>query len=195
MKPGKISMNVISVVVVKMIFLILLSFFSTGFYAVEDNMVEEPQFTEREAHLRFAAGFNGYVWSILGKEDRSEHETDMMVHAAHASRLHWGVVGTPLNVQRGEWLLARVYAVLNRPEQALHHARKCLELTEEHNFDDFDLAYAYEAMARAYAASGNKDEAEKYRTLAEVAGEKIQKVEDRELFLEDYKSEPWYNMN
>ena len=42
-----------------------------------------------------------------------------MLHAAHASRFHWGEVGEPVNFARGEWQISRVYAVLGRPEPAI----------------------------------------------------------------------------
>lgn len=78
-----------------------------------------------------------------------------MIHAAHASRRHWGEVGEPKNWAIGEWQISRVYATLNRPEPALHHARRSLDICTEHNLDDFVLAYAHEAIARASALAGD----------------------------------------
>ena len=72
-----------------------------------------------------------------------------MIHAAHASRYHWGEVGTAANRARGEWQCARVYAVLGRAEPAFHHARRCLAICETHGLGDWDLAAAWEALARA----------------------------------------------
>jgi len=69
-----------------------------------------------------------------------------------------------------------------------------MELTDEHDFKDFDLAYAHEGMARAYAAAGEKLEYEKYSKLAKEAGEKIKNKKDKELFFSDLESGPWYNM-
>ena len=82
-----------------------------------------------------------------------------MVHAAHASRFMWEDIGEPVNHARGEWQIARVYAVVDRPEPALHHARRCLEIVEEHGVGDFDLACAYEALARAHATAGEREAA------------------------------------
>ena len=53
-----------------------------------------------------------------------------MIHAAHASRYHWGEVGDDVNLARGEWQCSRVYAVLGRGEPALWHARRCVEIAE-----------------------------------------------------------------
>ena len=38
----------------------------------------------------------------------------------------------------------------------LHHARRVLEICEEHGIGDWDLAFAYEALARAHAAGGRR---------------------------------------
>lgn len=161
---------------------------------VSKSMEEEKIFTEQECHKRFAIQLNNLVWSLLQKENRTAEDNDKIIHAAHASHYHWSIIGEPINFQRGEWLISHVYAVLNRPEPALYHAKKCMELTEEHKYVDFDLAYAYEAMARAYAAAGNVSEAKKYIQLTQEAGEKIKKEEDRKLFMSDFAAEPWYGV-
>ena len=53
-----------------------------------------------------------------------------MVLAASASLYHWLQIGTVVNAQRGEWLLARVYTVLEKPHPAMEHALRCQELTQ-----------------------------------------------------------------
>jgi hypothetical protein len=78
-------------------------------------------------------------------------------------------------------MLARVYTILGEPGRALHHAKRCFALTEKHGFKDFDLAYANEAMARAYALNDNAMESKRYYSQAKEAGEKIAETEDREL--------------
>src|SRR5690606_16440823 len=108
---------------------------------------------EARVHRRLAAELFNRVWSLLEQPDRDQAADDTMLHAAHASRFHWGEVGTPVNLARGEWQISRVYAVLGRAEPALHHARRCLEICEAHGIGDFDLAFAYEALARASAVA------------------------------------------
>jgi len=94
---------------------------------------EDSSYAEAEWHKRFAVKLNNRVWELLSKPDRTEQENEEMVHASHASHFHWSKVGKPVNLQRGEWLISHVYAVLNRAESALYHAQKCLALTDEHN--------------------------------------------------------------
>jgi len=153
----------------------------------------KKMYNEEECHKKFAVDLFNYVWSLLVKQKRTEEEDEGMVNASHASCFHWSKVGIPVNLQRGEWLISHVYAVLNRAEPALHHAKICLRLTEEHKFRDFDLAYAYEGMARALAVAGNKGERDKYINLAKEAGEAIKEKEDKELFFSDLKSIPGYH--
>ncbi len=66
-----------------------------------------------------------------------------MIHAAHASRYHWGIAGEVIHRQRGEWQISRVYAVANRSHSCHYHAQRCLEITLENAIGGFDLAFAY----------------------------------------------------
>jgi len=107
--------------------------------------------------------FNG-TWRLI----ESREDDDLMIDCAHASAYHWAVAPEckPENRARSAWLLARVYAVAGRSEPALHHARRCLELCEQNGLDDWDLAFAYEALARASAASGDSNAVRRFAKLA-----------------------------
>ena len=50
---------------------------------------------------------------------------------------------------------------------------------------DWDVALIYDAAARAYDASGNKEKAEEYKAKAKEAGEEIQG--DRDVFMATFK--------
>jgi len=151
-------------------------------------MTEEKKYSEKDAHKKFAVDCFNLTWNLLDKKDRIKAEVDKMIHTAHASRFHWGEIGTPLEFERGEWQISRVYSVLKRSEPALYHAKRCLEICKENNIGDFDIAFAYEAMARAYAIVGNKKECEKNIELAREAAEQIKKKEDRDYFLGELKT-------
>lgn len=128
-------------------------------------------------HRRLAADLFNEVWTLLERPNRTSADDDAMLHAAHASRYHWGAVGEPRNWAIGEWQLSRVYATLERPEPALHHARRGLELCTHHQLSDFVLAYAHEAMARASALAG--DAAGRDRHAAAARGTPIAEEETR----------------
>ena len=149
--------------------------------------------TIEEAQKAFAAGYNGKVWELLEKIDRSADDNIRMLHYAHASCAHWLSAGTEVNHQRGEWMISRVNAVLGYQEASLRHALVCLRLTEEHTdkMADFDVAFAYEAMARAHAAGNNREEALEYLKLAESAGKKIADNEDRKIFQDELNGGDW----
>lgn len=121
------------------------------------------------------------TWTLLEKADRTPAEDDEMIHSAHASRYHWGEpgVGEPVNLARGEWQCSRVYAVLGRAEPALWHARRCLEINEANGNADWDIASAYEAMARAYLTAGDLAEVAKWKAKATAALDGIADADDR----------------
>ncbi|MEP6909651.1 MAG: hypothetical protein ABI896_04365, partial [Actinomycetota bacterium] len=85
----------------------------------------------------------------------------------------------------GEWQISRVYTVLGRAEPAIWHAQRCLQHCEDAVIGDWDLAYAYEALARAHGLAGNS-EAAAWIAKARTAGDEISDPEDREHFDEDY---------
>jgi tetratricopeptide (TPR) repeat protein len=157
-------------------------------------MAEEIEtYTEAEAHRHFAIQFNGQAWDLLDKAERTPEEDERMLHSAFASCRHWLQAGTGLHHQRGEWLLARVYSVLGLGDAALRHARRCLELTEQHAdlMADFDRAFALEAMARANAIAGNRDRALEYIERAKEAGEAIAQDDDKSIFWADFDGGEW----
>jgi hypothetical protein len=146
------------------------------------------QLQQKELHKKFATDLFNLTWNLLDKKGRTQDEDDKMIHAAHASRFHWGEIGTPLEFERGEWQISRVYSVLKRSEPALYHANRCLEICKKNNIGDFDVAFAYEALARAYAVAGQKAQCKENMELALKAGQQIKKEDDRNYFLSELKT-------
>jgi hypothetical protein len=137
---------------------------------------------------QLAGAIFNHVWDLLEKPDRSVAEDDEMLHGAHASRYHWGVVGEPVHWARGEWQCARVYAVLGRFEPALHHAGRCLELAARYDLGPFDLGAAHEAIARAYQVAGDTAKTAGHVTLARSEAAKVTDAEDRAILEADLAS-------
>lgn len=165
----------------------------TGFIRSDSfryGMARETRMTDREWHRRQAAALFNRVWRLLEAKRRTQAEDDEMIHAAHASRYHWGVVGKPVQMAIGEWQVSHVYAVLKRPEPASYHATRCLALCREHRIGDFPLAFAYEALARAAAVAGHPRDCDRFIRQAQAAAEHIEDAEDRALLLSDLKSIP-----
>jgi hypothetical protein len=157
--------------------------------------IDEEIIKKEGHHKYFGIELNNLVWQLLGKADRTPEENELLIHAAHGSYFHWiNSEHDAANVQRGEWLLSRVYSVLNVPDRAVYYADRCGQITEESSeaMSDFDLAYSDEATARALACSGNTEEAKKYLNTAKQKGNAIADEEARELFFRDLNTGPWF---
>jgi hypothetical protein len=131
-------------------------------------------------HRQLGVDLYNDSWRLL----ESREDDDELLHQAHASAYHWlkAPECEPKNRARSEWLCSRVYAVIGRGEPALHHAQRSLEICEAHpdNIEDWDLPFAYEALARANRVAGNDDEARRYEQKAREAGGALADPEDRE---------------
>jgi DNA-binding transcriptional MerR regulator len=157
----------------------------------EDDLMTEPTTLDADHRSLGVALFND-TWRLLEKTERTPEEDEELLHQAHASAYHWlkAPECEPKNRARGAWMCSRVYSVLGRSEPALHHAGRCLAITERHpeNMEDFDLPFAYEALARAHGVAGNSDEAKRYEQKGRALAERIGDAEDRELVLSDLGS-------
>ncbi|HSF81110.1 MAG TPA: hypothetical protein VLA49_07745 [Anaerolineales bacterium] len=148
---------------------------------------------EQKIHRKFAVDLFNYTWDLLDKPQRTKQENDTMLHAAHASRYHWEKAGTALNLARGEWQVSRVYAILNRAEPALYHAQLSLEICQGNDIGDFDLAFAYEALARASAVAGDIPARDRHLEQAVKSGQAIVEAGDRKHFFSELQSIPGYD--
>jgi DNA-binding transcriptional MerR regulator len=131
---------------------------------------------QAEDHRRLGIDLYNRTWTLM------DSPGDEMLHCAHASAYHWmHGGGTTANRARSEWLCSRVYSILGRPEPALHHARHCLELVESapDEMEDWDLAGAHEALARAHLAAGELEEARRNYDRAREETAAIANPEDR----------------
>jgi hypothetical protein len=151
-------------------------------------MTQDPVLDpERERAL--AVELYNTVWRLL-EDTTSAERRDEVVHCAHASAWHWSRVGTAQNRAIGEWQLSRVYAVLSRPEPALHHAHRAHDLAQQVGDVPWLLASAYEGLARAYAVAGDRDQARLWRDRAVDVLDAVDDEEDREIVRADIDSLP-----
>ena len=157
-------------------------------------MSDDLKFTAAEWHHQQAVNLFNFTWTLIDKPDRTPTDDDLMIHSAHASRYHWSMAGDVVNYLRGDWQIAHVYTLLKLPERALHFAQLCLRQCEVKQIGDFDLALAYEAVARALACQGDFIEAERFSRLADAAGHHIAETDDRELFFSDLSKPPWFGL-
>jgi hypothetical protein len=132
-----------------------------------------------------AADIFNYVWDLMEKPDRTPRETELMIHAAHASRFLWEEAGSAVNHARGEWQVSRAYVVAERPGPALHHAALCLEIAETEDLGPFDVACGHEAVARALWLGGQPEPAAQHVEVARQIAALIDDEDERKILLDD----------
>ncbi|MDE0069508.1 MAG: hypothetical protein OXO48_07320 [Caldilineaceae bacterium] len=158
-------------------------------------MAEAP-FDIPKAHRWFGIQLNNSTMDALDAGLVTAETAEPYIHAAHASCHHWMQVGTVANHGRGEFAVASVYAAAGLGEAALRHARRYLELFEANpaEMEDWDKAFAYDSLARAYAAAGNTQAARQARAQARAAGDAIADEEDRTVFLNWFEGGQWHGL-
>lgn len=141
--------------------------------------------SEGKTHRQFAVDCFNETWTYLEKPDRTPEDDQKMIWLTYASLYHWSEAGTPVNLARGHWQVSRVWAVLGEGPNAVSHAKWCLDLCLKHGFVDWDLGFAYEAMARAHAVLGDAAGTERYLALAHEVAATVAHARERQLLLDD----------
>jgi hypothetical protein len=140
-----------------------------------------------------AVGLYNHCWTLLEIAERTPEQEAELIHAAHASRYHWGeVTDTPARLWRGEWMCSRVYAVLGRAEPALWHARRALALVEAGGAETepWDRPAVLEALARASFVAGDAAEGAAWKAKAAELAAGIADADDREVIERDLAGLP-----
>lgn len=134
----------------------------------------------QDEHKKLGIDLFNATWDLIDLEDRTDAQTMEMIHTAHASAYHWlKGGGNATNEARSNWQISRVYAILRMGESALVHGLRSLSLCQENDLGRFDLAFGYEAVARAHALLGHAKESEMNKQAALTACAKISNDEDR----------------
>lgn len=143
-----------------------------------------PGFEIPQAQRYFAIECNHQAWDCLESSDRTAEKGTWAIHTAHASYFHWVHAGTTVNRLRAACLLANVYAAAGQGENARRAAEEALALWETCGAEtqDWDMAFAKDALARAILASGDRTAAAALRREAAACGAAIADVEDKRAF-------------
>ncbi|MFL6241323.1 MAG: hypothetical protein ACJ735_17710 [Actinomycetes bacterium] len=78
-----------------------------------------------------------------------------------------------------------MYATIGRAEPAIWHAHNSLAICESDRIGDFDLGFAYEALARAHAVGGDTEESARWLQQARNAAAGVEDDDDRRVLLAD----------
>jgi hypothetical protein len=138
-------------------------------------------------HRQLGVDLYNATWKLLEQEDRTPADDDAMLDTTHASAYHWSRAdgAMPVNAARSHWQISRVNSVLGRSEAALYHAQRSLEIYTDNGIGDWDLASAYEALARGHKVAGNDAEFRRNLELGREALAGIADDEDRVHIEED----------
>jgi len=138
---------------------------------------------EREFHRRTAAKTFNEAWNYLDMKNRNPEDDMEMLRLAHASRYHWGLVGTPENQAVGDWQISRVYAALGESDLALRFADSALSTCKKNGLNEV-VPSAYEGIARAYAVRKDRKSATRFLKKARSSLDRLDlDKEDREVYL------------
>jgi tetratricopeptide (TPR) repeat protein len=148
-------------------------------------MPTETFFDLKAAHEYFSAFCFNQAWDFMDKADRSALEDAEMIRLSHASLFHWTQREdcTDRSLSIGYWQISRIYALLNRPQEARRYADLCLQYSEGES--PFYQGYAYEALARSVKIMGNGDEAQSFLQRAQQLLEQIKDPDEREMLAKD----------
>ena len=151
-------------------------------------MAQDPSFDVSKAHRYFSADCFNKAWELIEKTNRTLAEDEQMIRLNQVSLWHWtqrdDCKGTNMSI--GYWQASRIHAILGRAEEARRYGQLCLEHSQQES--PFFLAYAYEALARAENAAGNRTMATQYRAEALRLAENVVDSEDRDQILNDLKT-------
>lgn len=118
-------------------------------------MSDKPVIDQAAAHRFFSANCFNRTWDFLDKTERSADDERLMIALSLASIYHWMQRPdcTAKNLSVGYWQVSRVHAVLGLGAEALRYAEVCQSYSGE--LAPFYRGYAWEAVARAAAVSGD----------------------------------------
>ncbi|WP_017379415.1 hypothetical protein [Paenisporosarcina sp. TG-14] len=143
---------------------------------------------ENGLHRKWAVQLFNETWDLIEKKERTSDEDSQMLEKAYASLYHWRQIGKKLNLARGYWQVSRVHAILSQGEAAYFYGIAGFELCEAEDFGDFDLAFAYESLARAEKCRGNFESMSTWFERGQIAAENIVKEDDKKYFLSELAS-------
>jgi hypothetical protein len=158
-------------------------------------MAELP-FDLATANRWLAVELNNTSWDWLEAGEYDGPAAERVVHSAHAACHHWLQVGNVANHQRGECLVANVHAAAGNGEAAIRHARRAVELLNEHadEMADWDYAFVYDALARGFAAAADMDHASEARQQARDYAAKIAEADERDFFDKWHSAGNWHGL-
>lgn len=153
-------------------------------------MSGKNDFDHKAAHKYFSAHCFNRAWDLIDKSNRTPEEDEEMIRLSLASQYHWSQREdfSSTSASIGFWQTSRIYVLLGQVDNARRYGQLCLEVSKDEGVEPFFLGYAYEALARAEAAGGNKQQMQAFLEQAHSTSEKIKKEDEKNMLLDDLKT-------
>ena len=121
------------------------------------------------AERAIAITSNNIASELLGLSTRSDTQDALMETAAKAARTYWTRIGTWVNDERADYLLASVHTALGRPAEARMYAERGLQtIVDGDGEEKVDEAFLHLARAAACRDLGALDDQAASLAHAEV---------------------------
>ena len=129
----------------------------------------------KDGHRYFGEMCLMQAWGLAQKADRSDAEQQHMLHAAHAARFHWTMLGDRPGLARADHVLSFIFSALGETENARTHAESCFAFVQEggKGFTPTHEAWAHECMARTCNERGQLDKRDEHLEAAQDAAIRI----------------------
>jgi tetratricopeptide (TPR) repeat protein len=134
---------------------------------------------------------NNLASELSEKAERSEPEDALMLKAAEAAREFWLKCGTWENEERAEYLLATVHNRLSRPDQALEHAARAIEVIQANGEEVVDEAFINLAMAKSFHLRNDREHYDRAMARAQELADDFKDEGLRTWFIETKAKVEW----
>jgi hypothetical protein len=125
-------------------------------------------------HRPLGIACHNMAWTLHDRGiARSAKETTAMLEFAAGSKLHWAQAGTWLEIERGDYDLARCHLAAGQLDEALSHAAQCLATCTANDAPPYEHFFAHEALARVQHARGDATARARNVAAAEAAFDKL----------------------
>jgi Tfp pilus assembly protein PilF len=106
-------------------------------------------------HRAIAVAAHNLACTLEEKPARSGDERALMILAAQASRHHWELAGTWLEVERAEYRLAMSWLQAGDFALARQHAQTCLEIVDANGGVALERLFGWQALGLVERAAGD----------------------------------------
>lgn len=121
-------------------------------------------------HRPLGVACHNMAWDLHDRGDaRSAEETAAMLECAAGSKQHWSKAGTWLEIERGDYDLARCHLAAGQLDPALDHAGQCLATCMQNDAPPYERVFAHEALALVQHARGDRAASAQHVAEAQAA--------------------------